>query len=199
MSPGHVNRNVNSSARERLHRSAIEVVGREGAGASVRAIAADAGVSEGALYRHYQSREHLLAAVLAELIEPMVAEKETLVAMRAPMRDRLREWVRSTYARFDLDPVAFGYVFLTDLPLPAMTEPVIGRQSALFGELFKQGRDSGELREMPVALASGLFVGLLLSVPKGLRAGRLRGKASRHVDEVSDAVWRVLGAGAGAE
>ncbi len=195
MSPGKVNR----SARERLHRSAIEVVGREGGGASVRAIAADAGVSEGALYRHYQSREHLLAAVLAELIEPMVAEKETLVAMRAPMRDRLREWVRSTYARFDEDPVAFGYVFLTDLPLPPTTEPVNGRQSALFGELFKQGRDSGELREMPTGLAAGLFVGLLLSVPKGIGSGRLRGKASQYVDEVSEAVWRVLGREPGTE
>jgi AcrR family transcriptional regulator len=179
-------------ARARLHEAALRIVAEEGPGASVRAISRAAGVSEGALYRHYQSREELLGAVFAEQIAPMVAHKEALVAMRASMEDRLREWVRSTYDRFDRDPIGFAYVFLTDHELPEAYADVAGRQSALLRELITQGQTEGSLRAMDPGLAAAMFVGLLLSVPDQIRRGRLRTPAASYTDEIARAAWRSL-------
>jgi AcrR family transcriptional regulator len=178
--------------RTRLHRAATHLISREGPGASVRAIARHAGVTEGALYRHYDSREDLLGAVFAELIEPMVTEKQMLVEMRAPIRDRLREWIRCTYARFDTDPDAFAYVFLTDHDFPRQYARLAGLQRSMLRSLLVQARNEGLLGSLSEDLAATLFVGLLLSVPEGIRAGKLPKPALQYVDHVAQAVWCTL-------
>lgn len=182
-----------ADTRTRLREAATHLVANIGPGASVRAIARRAGLTEGALYRHYQSRDALLASVFDEIIGPMVAEKRNLVAMRAPVRDRLREWVRTTYAAFDRDPDAFAYVFLTDHEFPKEHTRFSGLQSRLLRELIAQGREAGELHDISDELAATMFVGLLLSVPTRVRAGTLPRPASQYVDEVSRAVWLTLG------
>lgn len=182
------------ATRVRLHEATLRLIARDGPGASVRAIAKEAGLTEGALYRHYTGRGHLVGAVFAELIEPMIAEKENLVAMRAPVRDRLREWVRCTYARFDRDPDGFAYIFLTDHDLDAEYASIAGRQSALLSELFAQGRAEGLLRSLPDALGESIFVALLLSVPHRIRDGALARPASAYVDEIARAAWAALAA-----
>ncbi|MCA9274049.1 MAG: TetR/AcrR family transcriptional regulator [Phycisphaerales bacterium] len=181
-----------SDARARLHEAALRVVVRDRPDASVRAIAKEAGLSEGALYRHYSSREELLGAVFAEQVEPMIAHKEALVAMRAPIEDRLREWVRSTYDRFDRDPDGFAYVFLTPHNLPEKYLKYAGRQSGLLIELFRQGREEGKLRDLPVELAASMFVGLLLGVPERIKHGVMPGPSLMYTDEVAGAIWRCL-------
>jgi len=183
-------------ARARLHDAALRLVAQHGADMSVRAIAKEAGLSEGALYRHYDSREALLGAVFVELVKPMIAHKEALVAMRAPIDDRLREWVRSTYDQFDRDPDGFAFTFLTNHDLSEKYTQIAGRQSGLLMELLEQGQAEGRLREMPLDLAAGMFVGLLLSVPERVKRGILPGPATRYTDEVARAVWRCLGDGA---
>lgn len=177
--------------RRRLHSAAVRLIAG-GEAASVRAITREAGITEGALYRHYKGRSELTAAVFRELVAPMIAEKESLVAMRAPVRDRIREWVRCTYARFDRDPDGFAYVFLSDEAVDGVDATTVGRQGALFSELIEQGQREGALREMDRALATALFVGLLLAAPTRIRSGALEGPASVHVDAVADAAWRVL-------
>lgn len=178
--------------RSRLHAAALRLVAREGPDATVRAIAKAAGVSEGALYRHYDSRDELIGAVFVELVAPMVAHKEGLVAMRAPIEDRLREWVRSTYEWFDRDPDGFAFTFLTNHDLSEKYRNIAGRQSGLLKDLLGQGQREGRLREMPIDLAAGLFVGLLLSVPERVRRGVLPEPAMRYTDEIAGAIWRTL-------
>ena len=184
--------NPEENTKDRLQGAALRLVARDGAGASVRAIAREAGVSEGALYRHYKSREHLIGAVFEDLVRPMIAQKEGLVAMRAPMHDRLREWVRCTYAGFDRDPNGFAFVLLTDHALPPEIAHLKGRQSQLLTELLAQGQRAGILRPMPNNLAGAMFVGLLLSVPTRVLAGKIPAPASAYTDEIARGIWLAL-------
>ena len=179
-------------AKSRLHEAALRLATLDESDTSVRAIAREAGVSQGALYRHYASREDLLGAVFAEQIEPMIAHKEGLVAMRAPIRDRVREWVRSTYDRFDREPDGFAFVFLTTHNLPEKHKHIAGRQSALLTELLRQWASEGRLKDMPLELASAMFVGLMLSVPERVRKGSLAKPAAQYTDRIADSIWAVL-------
>ncbi|RNC82622.1 MAG: TetR/AcrR family transcriptional regulator [Phycisphaera sp.] len=179
-------------AKSRLHEAALRLATLDESDTSVRAIAREAGVSQGALYRHYASREDLLGAVFAEQIEPMIAHKEGLVAMRAPIRDRVREWVRSTYDRFDREPDGFAFVFLTTHNLPEKHKHIAGRQSALLTELLRQWASEGKLKDMPIELASAMFVGLMLSVPERVRKGSLAKPAAQYTDRIADSIWAVL-------
>ncbi len=185
-------RSHQSDSKARLHEAVLKLVTPEQPDASVRAIARAAGLSDGALYRHYSSREELLGAVFAEHISPMIAHKEGLVAMRASIEDRLREWVRSTYDHFDREPDGFAYVFLTNHKLPEKYKHSAGRQSALLKELLHQGQAEGVLLPMPLDLAATIFVGLLLSVPERIRTGVLTTPASAYTDDITRAVLRSL-------
>ncbi|GAB5497206.1 MAG: hypothetical protein Phyf2KO_22860 [Phycisphaerales bacterium] len=179
-------------AKSRLHEAALRLATLDESDTSVRAIAREAGVSQGALYRHYASREDLLGAVFAEQIEPMIAHKEGLVAMRAPIRDRVREWVRSTYDRFDREPEGFAFTFLASYKLPEKYTHIAGRQRALLTELLRQWASEGKLKDMPLELASAMFVGLLLSVPERVRKGSLPKPATQYTDHIADSIWAVL-------
>ncbi|MDW8047571.1 MAG: helix-turn-helix domain-containing protein, partial [Chloroflexota bacterium] len=55
--------------RERLLAAAREVLAERGAAAEMREIAERAGVAVGTLYRHFPTREALVAAIIAETLE----------------------------------------------------------------------------------------------------------------------------------
>src|SRR3954465_15622571 len=56
-----------ADTRQRLLTAAARVYGRDGLnGATTRAIASEAGVNEVTLFRHFQSKERLLAAVVGQ-------------------------------------------------------------------------------------------------------------------------------------
>jgi AcrR family transcriptional regulator len=65
--------------RARLVAAAASAFREEGLGASVNAIARDAGVNVATLYRHFPTKDELVTAVLQEVLTPMkVARDEAL-------------------------------------------------------------------------------------------------------------------------
>jgi AcrR family transcriptional regulator len=75
---------------------ARDVVGEQGADASLRDIARRAGVVVGTLYRHFPTRESLLAALLHAGFDALTARAEEL-ATTEPTGDALLTWVRECY------------------------------------------------------------------------------------------------------
>ena len=67
---------------------------QHGVGASLDAVAKDAGVGAGTLYRHFPTREALLAAVLQTRSEELVARHEG-IAQLGDASEALRQWLRA--------------------------------------------------------------------------------------------------------
>ncbi|MFC6064292.1 TetR/AcrR family transcriptional regulator [Streptomyces ochraceiscleroticus] len=67
---------------------------RDGVGASLEAVAKEAGVGPGTLYRHFPTREALLAAVLQTRSEELVARRAD-IAQLGDASERLRQWLRA--------------------------------------------------------------------------------------------------------
>lgn len=74
---------------------AREVVAEQGADASLRDVARKAGVGLGTLYRHFPTREALLAALLRERFETLTARAGELDTSDSP-GDALVLWLRET-------------------------------------------------------------------------------------------------------
>ena len=87
--------------RQRILESARRCFGERGfAGATVAAIAADAGVSNGLLYQFFRNKEHLFTVVLAEVIRDWVRamvprEEQSAAAALEAMFRRSVEFCRS--------------------------------------------------------------------------------------------------------
>jgi AcrR family transcriptional regulator len=161
-------------------------------GASVRAIARQAGVTEGAVYRHFSNKDELYLAAHARIIRKMAEVKQAIASRKIPIDRKLREWVRASYAFFDRHPDAFTFVLLTvhDLPEP---QREVGRLcSNIFIEMVKRAQEGGALRPMRPELVLSHFSGLLLNVPRLINEGTLEGPASGYIEEVAEVVWDML-------
>ncbi|WP_322974319.1 TetR/AcrR family transcriptional regulator [Actinacidiphila epipremni] len=78
--------------RERIVSAAAEAFAREGADATLKDIAQQAGVGIGTLYRHFPTREALADAVYRTETQRLCDAAAELLQRHAPL-DALREWV----------------------------------------------------------------------------------------------------------
>jgi AcrR family transcriptional regulator len=89
--------------RQRLLRAAVHVFDRKGyAAASVREIVERAGVTKPALYYHFQSKDGLLAEVLAEGWRQFESTLERAIARPGSVRARLAALADDIYALLEL-------------------------------------------------------------------------------------------------
>src|ERR1700735_4210780 len=80
--------------RERVLSAAKNVFSAGGPDASLEAVAKEAGVGIGTLYRHFPTREDLFEAVYRREVQQLVELAEELRDAPAPV-DALRRWLRS--------------------------------------------------------------------------------------------------------
>ncbi|MFR0359400.1 TetR/AcrR family transcriptional regulator [Streptomyces sediminimaris] len=80
--------------RDRLLEVAARAFAQQGADASLKAIAAEAGVGIGTLYRRFPAREDLIEATYRNETDRLCASVRELLADRAPLA-ALREWAEA--------------------------------------------------------------------------------------------------------
>jgi AcrR family transcriptional regulator len=96
-----------AAARQRLIDATIAVAEREGVdGLTTRAIVAEAGVSAGMFYGHFESKESLLAAVVDHKTDELTTLVHAELELGAPMEEVLRELVRQLVSVVDLKVLA---------------------------------------------------------------------------------------------
>jgi AcrR family transcriptional regulator len=181
--------------RDVLIDATIRLVTRDGPqAATIRAIAKRSGITEGAVYRHYRSKDELCWIAYKRVVEQLLQEKRQLRSQPTAIAQKLRDWIRISYAYFDRYPDAFTYVLLMPPPaaVPQTEREITGAQGRLFVELINDARAAGEIRDISPQLALSHFSGLLLNIPRLINEGTLPGPASNYIDEIASAVWRVL-------
>lgn len=153
--------------------AAIAVFAREGfAKAKMDSIAEEAGLSKGTLYLYFESKEHLISAILEQFFASALQDSQRLLEMDAPAADRLLLLTEHLAAETEQMStiVSIGYEFYA---IAARQESVreflrdyFRQYTALVEELIQQGVNQGEFRsvdahETALTLVS-LFEGLNL-------------------------------------
>jgi AcrR family transcriptional regulator len=150
-----------AATRERLLRAAAGIVARDGMeAATTAAIASEAGVAEGTLYRHFESKDDLLIAAYRQMKQEVFVDAAAGVDTEAPPPERLkRMWKAIYYAyRANRDAFAFGQRFAES----ALAEREGGEAHRAIGrmvaDLRKAGVASGDFKNLPVDLLANLFL-----------------------------------------
>jgi AcrR family transcriptional regulator len=150
-----------AATRERLTRAAIAIVAREGmAAATTAAIAAEAGVAEGTLYRHFESKDDLLIAAYRQMKNEVFVLAAEGVDVAAPPPERLKRTWKAIYLayRADRDAFAFGNRFMES----ALAEREGGEAARAIGkivvDLRRAGIASGDFKNLPADLLGNLFL-----------------------------------------
>jgi AcrR family transcriptional regulator len=131
--------------RERVMEAAKLVFSAGGPEASLEAVARQAGVGIGTLYRHFPTREDLFEAVYRREVEQLSELAEQLKAEASPT-EALRRWLRSTVQFVATKKgmmAALAIVMNANSELAAYS---YGHLTAAIGALLKRAVDAGEVR-----------------------------------------------------
>jgi AcrR family transcriptional regulator len=164
-------RATREETRERLFEAAAEVFAEQGIGAaSVEAITSAAGLTRGAFYSNFASKDDLIAAMLADHVAQTTRRHMELLARHRDPRD----FVAALYAvdRSGQDPLGRSPLLHLELLLHA------ARTEARAGSGVGSGAGSG------AASGSGVESGLESGVGSGAESGAGPGTADR-----SGALW----------
>lgn len=164
-----------AGTRARLIRAAIAIAARDGlAAATTAAIAAEAGVAEGTLYRHFDSKDDLLIAAYREMkTEVFIKSAGDVDASLSPPERLKRGWKAIYLAyRADADAFAFGQRFAES----ALAEREGGEAARALGKLVadlrRAGLASGHFRNLPADLLGNLFFAPISALLKAELKGR---------------------------
>lgn len=179
--------------KEALMAAVVKLVSAGGSeAATVRAIAHEVGVTEGAVYRHFRSKQELCWHAYKQIVEQMIAEKRELITSELSFREKITEWIRLTYQTYDRDPDAFTYVLLASRFVPEAEQEITTVQGKLLMTMVKEAIAVEEVRIMPLEVALSHFTGLMLNIPRLINESTVQGPASQYIEEIANAVWQVI-------
>ncbi len=186
-------------ARALIERSALSLFCIRGVDAvTTREIATASGMSEGALYRHYPSKE-ALAKTMFFAIHGRLAQEVAVAANRASSIEEKARAIVGAYARIaDEDWTLFSYHLLTThrfLPYADRSSHDEAKQPnpvAIVEEIVSKAMRAGEIPSGSAALNAAAALGVVLQAALHKIYGRIDGDLSAHQDDLSRAVIAVL-------
>jgi len=181
---------MRKNRKQEIVSATVRLVARQGVnGTSIRQIATAAGVTEGALYRHFKGKDDLCQQAYFTIVADMAGRKENIAASDLPVEEKIREWVRVSYDYYDQFPDAFAYVFFTDHDFPESWLEITTRQSRIFRHIIEQMQPHHYNSELLLSH----FTGVMLNVPRLITQGGLPRPALDYLDEVTTAIYRIFG------
>ncbi|WP_293712221.1 MULTISPECIES: TetR/AcrR family transcriptional regulator [unclassified Stenotrophomonas] len=148
--------------RERILMAARRLVAAGGyRNAPITAVAAEAGVSTGLIYRHFPSKAELFVEVLTLAVEHELEILAAIAAQPLPAPERLQRAVASFVRRAMAGP-GLAYAFIAE-PVDPEVEAERIRCRRLFGDVFKRiledGLCAGELPAQDLDISAACIVG----------------------------------------
>ena len=181
------------STRDDLRDAAIRLGVRDGIdGASIRTIAREVGITEGAVYKHFANKDELIREAYTSVVEEMARDKSVLVKTDLPFDHAVKAWVKLTYQYFDDNSEAFSYVLLMPHRMAERLGEIYTKQGRLFRAFLVRSMQDQQIRSMDPDLGVALFTGMVLNIPRLINDGSLPGPAVGYAEEIADAVIRVF-------
>lgn len=185
---------VARDTRARIEAAALALFAAKGVdGASTRDIAKAVGVTEGALYRHFASKDELAKALFRDRYGRFARAIETIRGQKTPFGEKVAALVRFFYASFDDDPDGFAYVLIAQHDhLRDLAPDTPDNAVAALIRLIEDAMAAGDIPKGDVALAAALALGLVVQPAVFFLYGRLAERPSAHAAAVTAAVLRAV-------
>ena len=144
--------NLEPKKRQRILDTAAKIIAKQGFHkANVNEIAAAAGISVGALYTYFDTKEDIFEAVLTEALQVTAVVQQKVVSRNQPLRDQLLDLFveglmmarrRPSYAEIYINMMAPGMEVFVEKFSPALEEA----GALIYESLLQKGIETGEVR-----------------------------------------------------
>jgi len=159
--------------------------------AGIRDIAKHAGCSEAALYRHWTSKEDLVANLFREHLGDVRVAIEAAVTSGTTLEAQAKAVCTACYHLYDEQPLVFRFVMLVQHELAKDLPPELRMPQDVVTDMITKAIARGEAKGDPAMLAAAV-IGMFLETANFVIYGRLPGPLSRYVEPVTAAALRVM-------
>jgi AcrR family transcriptional regulator len=167
-----------TGVRDRAERAAVELFGARGIdGVSIADIAATAGISQGALYRHYRSKDELAVRLFSEAYRRTGAELASIVEITEGFAKRLGAMVAHFCALYDRDAALFRFLLLAQHNLLSTASRDCAPVDAI-EKAVADATDAGEIASVDKTAAAAAVMGIVLQTALFHIYGRIDGPLS---------------------
>jgi|SRR5579883_411097 len=181
-----------TATRERIEQTALGLFVTKGVSeTTIRDIAQGAGIAEGALYRHYPSKDALILDLFAREYAAFARRLDALQRTRGHSRDKLAAMVEEACRFFDEDPVLFRFLLLVQHHSLHRVEGPDSPVEIVRG-VIAGGMARGEILRGDVDLATALVMGIIVQPATFKTYGRLQGPMMPLAGRLTAACWNVL-------
>jgi len=182
-----------NQTKELIARTALTLFVEKGIdGATIRDIAAAAGIAEGTLYRHYPGKDALAWDLFSRNFTAFALELQRIQAGQATLRAKLDAMVRQFCAFFDDDPVLFSYLLLAQHGQLQKVTPEMPNPVEVLRQVLAAGMDRSEIPAGDPNVAAAMVLGIVLQVAIFKIYQRLTQSLTSLAEVLVEASWRVL-------
>lgn len=181
------------NARPKIERAALQLFVNEGINAATtRRIAEEAGVSEGALYRHYQGKDELALSLFMETHNRLGEMMQEALSGEGELEDKVRKAVTAYCTLADEDFLLFSFHLVSlNRFLPYDTkrtdDPVSVTENIILGMMA-----AGVIPKGDASVKAGMCLGLIMQTGQNKIYNRIETPMSDHIETFTKAIMAIL-------
>jgi AcrR family transcriptional regulator len=187
------------NAKEDIARAALATFAKVGVdAATTRVIAREAGVSEGAIYRHFPSKDALASELFMGVHRRLVGVIQT-AAMNVPATSKggligaqIDAIVDAYCKQADDDWLLFSFHLVSLHHFLASWREEEANPVSVVREVFEAAIERGELPPQDPELLAGMALGVVTQTAQNLAYGRLEGPLSRYAPAFKTAIRAIV-------
>lgn len=189
----HGNGSAGGGTRSQLESAAIRLFAEKGvAETSVRDIAAAVDITEGALYRHFPSKDQLVRQLFERHYVAFAERLEALASAEPTARGKVAAMIRGFCAAHDEDPRLFRFLLFVQHGQLGKLAPGTPTPVDTVRAIVGAGIASGEIPPQNPDLATALIFGVVLQPVQFSAYGRLAPEMTPLSGRLEAAAWATL-------
>jgi AcrR family transcriptional regulator len=159
---------------------------------TIKDIAGTAGIAEGTIYRHYDSKQELAWELFAKNITELAVNLERCQQKHQALKDKLAAIITLCCSFFDTKPMLFSYLLLDHhghirKMTPEMPSPVRVLKNVIAGGML-----AGEIPRVDADVKTAMVLGVLIQVAVFRIYGRITQSLSSLAPTLVENTWKIL-------
>jgi AcrR family transcriptional regulator len=182
-----------STKLPKIMRAAIYLFVKRGVDATtIKDIAKEAGVAEGALYRHYKSKDELAWRLFSTQLSQFTTELTEKVFIEKGTKERIATFVSECFSAFEQDRDLFSYLILSEHKEFKKYPATYKHPGHITIQIIEEGQKRREVRSGDPSILGATFIGAVIRICVMRMYGSISKDLRQCVNEVADLLWTSL-------
>jgi AcrR family transcriptional regulator len=174
-------------------RAALKLFVRKGIhGTTIKDIAKEADVAEGALYRHYKSKDDLAWDLFKTHLVRFTEELRANVFPLPTAKARVFKFVEVSFAAYESDPELYTYLILREHSELDKYAQTFDHPGMLVQAIIAEGQKKKEIRAGEPFILGSLFIGSIIRVAVVKMYGNLKKDLRTYSADAAQGIWDML-------